>query len=138
METVFTNAFDHFLRDGGKDGLAGAVIEFRQDNMLQHFSQFQTACDLIQKKGGVVAIDNVQPETLGVVNLHRLNVKMAKLMWRSDAEERFLEAKDDIRIMQEGGTVMVLAHVDDEQAIQVGQSLGIQRFQGYHVDKLLG
>lgn len=138
VETVFTNAFDHFLRDGGKDGLAGAVIEFRQDNMLQHFSQFQTACDLIQKKGGVVAIDNVQPETLGVVNLHRLNVKMAKLMWRSDAEERFLEAKDDIRIMQEGGTVMVLAHVDDEQAIQVGQSLGIQRFQGYHVDKLLG
>ncbi|MEQ8506405.1 MAG: hypothetical protein RIB80_13860 [Rhodospirillales bacterium] len=138
VETVFTNAFDHFLRDGGKDGLAGAVVEFRQDNMLQHFSQFQTACDLIQKKGGVVAIDNVQPETLGVVNLHRLNVKMAKLMWRSDAEERFLEAKDDIRIMQEGGTVMVLAHVDDEQAIQVGQSLGIQRFQGYHVDKLLG
>ena len=39
--------------------------------------------------------------------------------------------------MQEGGTVMVLAHVDDEQAITIGQSLGITMFQGYHVDKLL-
>ena len=137
VETVFTNAFDHFLRDGGKDGLAGVVVEFRQDNVLQHFGQFQTACDLIQNKGGTVAIDNVQPETLGVVNLHRLNVKMAKLMWRGDAEDRILEARNDIRTMQEGGTIMVLAHVDDEQAVKIGQDLGIGLFQGYYVDKLL-
>ncbi|MEQ8367538.1 MAG: hypothetical protein RIB61_12595, partial [Roseicyclus sp.] len=101
------------------------------------FSQFQTACELIHKRGGTVAIDNVQPETLGVVNLHRLKVKMAKVMWRGDAEDSYLQAKDDIRTMQEGGTVMVLAHVDDEQAIAIGQSLGINMFQGYHVDKLL-
>ena len=137
VETVFTNAFDHFLNEGGDAGLAGVVIEFRQDNMFQHFSQFQTACDLIHKRGGTVAIDNVQPETLGVVNLHRLKVKMAKVMWRGDAEDSYLQAKDDIRTMQEGGTVMVLAHVDDEQAITIGQSLGISMFQGYHVDKLL-
>ncbi|MEQ9360669.1 MAG: hypothetical protein RLO05_03100, partial [Rhodospirillales bacterium] len=52
-------------------------------------------------------------------------------------EDSYLQAKDDIRTMQEGGTVMVLAHVDDEQAIAIGQSLGINMFQGYHVDKLL-
>jgi hypothetical protein len=138
VETVFTNAFDHYLRDGGAAGLAGVVIEFRQENMFQHFSQFQTACELIHNKGGTVAIDNVHPETLGVVNLHRLKVKMAKVMWRADAEETLLKAKEDIRAMQEGGTALVLAHVDDEQAIEVGQSLGINLFQGYHVDKLLG
>ena len=32
---------------------------------------------------------------------------------------------------------MVLAHVDDEQAVKIGQSLGINLVQGYHVDKLL-
>lgn len=137
VETVFTNAFSHFLRDGGEAGLAGVIVEFRQDNMFQHFSQFQTACELIHQKRGTVAIDNVQPETLGVVNLHRLNVKMAKVMWRADAEESYLQAKDDIRRMQDGGTKLVLAHVDDEQAIKIGQSLGIDLFQGYHVDKLL-
>lgn len=138
VETVFTNAFDHFLRDGGEAGLAGVVVEFRQDNMFQHFGQFQTACDLIQKKRGTVAIDNVQPETVGLVNLHRLNVKMAKIMWNSDAIDTLLNARDDIKAMQDGGTVMVLAHVDDEQAIAVGHKLGINLFQGYLVDKLLG
>ncbi|PIW31213.1 MAG: hypothetical protein COW30_00195 [Rhodospirillales bacterium CG15_BIG_FIL_POST_REV_8_21_14_020_66_15] len=137
VETVFTNAFDHFLRDAGDKGLADVIIEFRQDNMFQHFSQFQTACELIHKKGGAVAIDNVQPETLGLVNLHRLNVKLAKVMWRGDAEDTLLHAKDDIHAMQDSGTAVVLAHVDDEQAIKIGQSLGIALFQGYHVDKLL-
>ena len=117
--------------------LKGVIVEFRQDNMFQHFSQFQTACELIANKGGSVAIDNVQTETLGVVNLHRLKVKMAKIMWHGDAVDDLMQAKDDIRAMQEGGTVMVLAHVDDEQAVKIGQSLGINLFQGYHVDKLL-
>tara|TARA_B100000405_G_scaffold18778_1_gene14334 strand:- start:137 stop:1369 length:1233 start_codon:yes stop_codon:yes gene_type:complete len=137
VETVFTNAFEHYLRDGGDAGLKGVIVEFRQDNMFQHFSQFQTACELIANKGGSVAIDNVQTETLGVVNLHRLKVKMAKIMWHGDAVDDLMQAKDDIRAMQEGGTVMVLAHVDDEQAVKIGQSLGITLFQGYHVDKLL-
>ena len=82
VETVFTNAFEHYLRDGGDAGLKGVIVEFRQDNMFQHFSQFQTACELIANKGGSVAIDNVQTETLGVVNLHRLKVKMAKIGMR--------------------------------------------------------
>ena len=137
VETVFTNAFDHFLRDRGEEGLAGVVIEFRQENMFQHFGQFQTACDLIHKRGGTVAIDNVQPETLGLVNLHRLKVKMAKIMWHAEAVDALMGAKDDIRAMQEGGTTMVLARVDDDQAIKIGQGLGITLFQGYIVDKLL-
>lgn len=137
VETVFTNAFDHFLRDGGEAGLAGVIIEFRQENMFQHFSQFQTACDLIVKRRGTIAIDNVQPETLGLVNLHRLNVKMAKIMWSADSVDALMGAKADIRAMQEGGTTMVLARVDDDQAIKIGQSLGINLFQGYIVDKLL-
>ncbi len=137
VETVFTNAFEHFLREGGDAGLTGVIIEFRQENMLQHFGQFQTACDLIQKRGGTVAIDNVQPETLGIVNLHRLNVKMAKIMWNADAEEVVMQAEKDIRAMQDGGTVMVMAHVDDQQAVDLGHKLGISLFQGYHVDGLL-
>lgn len=138
VETVFTNAFENFLRDGGDHGLNEVVLEFRQENVFQHFNQFQAASDLILSRGGTIAIDNVQPETLGFVNLHRLNVKMAKIMWRAESEDVLLQAKDDIRAMQEGGTVMVLAHVDDQQAIRVGQRLGISMFQGYFVDKMLG
>ena len=137
VETVFTNAFDHYLKEGGIAGLNGVVIEFRQENMLQHFGQFQTACNLIQKNGGTIAIDNVQPETLGVVNLHRLDVKMAKIMWNSDAMDTIIAAADHIKAMQDGGTVMVLAHVDDEQAVSVGHELGISLFQGYHIDDMM-
>ncbi|MCH7938029.1 MAG: hypothetical protein IH994_13230 [Proteobacteria bacterium] len=137
VESVFTRTFEEFLGGSGGTPLANIVFEFRQDNILQQFDEFEIAADLITSRGGLVAIDAIFPETVGLVNLHRLHATFAKIFWRTGAEETLPAQKDEIKKMQDQGLIFILARLDDETGIQVGHDLGINVFQGFYVDKLL-
>lgn len=138
VETIFTHAFQNVIEKSGERVLANVVIEFRMENILQNWDQFQTASALIKKHGGTIAIDAVIPETIGLIDLPRLDAKLAKIFWRPGADAELPLHRNEIRSMQEKGTVMVLARVDDQVGIETGQSCGITMFQGFHVDNLLG
>lgn len=137
VESVFTKAFEEFI--GKKEGssLANIVFEFRQENILQQFDEFELAADLITSRGGVVAVDAIFPETVGLVNLHRLHATFAKIFWRPGAEETLAAHRDEIKKMQDEGMIFIIARLDDEAGIQIGQDLGITVFQGFYIDRLL-
>lgn len=137
VESVFTRTFEEFLGDSSSTPLANIVFEFRQDNILQQFDEFEIAADLITSRGGLVAIDAIFPETVGLVNLHRLHATFAKIFWRPGAEEKLPAQGDEIKKMQDQGLIFILARLDDEIGIQIGHDLGINVFQGFYVDKLL-
>ncbi|HEX9702983.1 MAG TPA: hypothetical protein VGA19_09030 [Rhodospirillales bacterium] len=137
VESVFTRAFEEFLGDSDGKGLANIVCEFRQANILQHFDEFEIAANLIRSRGGTIAIDHMFPETVGLVNVPRLRAGMAKVFWRPGAETVLPKQANEIKRMHEAGVLFVMARVDDELGIQVGQKLGISLFQGFHIDQLL-
>ncbi|MBT6094823.1 MAG: EAL domain-containing protein [Rhodospirillaceae bacterium] len=137
VESVFTKAFQDFMGDDDYSVFANLVFEFRQANILQHFDEFGVAAELIRSRGGTIAVDAVFPETVGVVNLSRLNANIAKIFWRNGAESVLPQFRDEIAAMQAAGTVVVLARLDDELGLQVAHDLGIQMFQGFYVDDLL-
>lgn len=136
VESVFTKSFQDFM---GADNAAfsNLVFEFRQANILQHFDEFVVAAELIRSRGGTIAVDAIFPETVGVVNMSRLNANMAKVFWRAGAETVLPQFRDEIAALQAAGTVVVLARLDDELGLQVAHDLGIQMFQGFYVDDLL-
>jgi len=138
VESVFTKAFEEFLGEADESSLANIVFEFRQDNILQHFDEFELAANLIASKGGTVAVDAVFPETVGLVNLPRLHATFAKIFWRPGADEVLPAQAEEIKRMQSQGLIFVLARLDDEMGIQVGHDLGITVFQGFYIDDLLG
>ena len=137
VESVFTRAFEEFIGDSNDNKLANIVFEFRQENILQQFDEFELAADLITSRGGLVAVDAIFPETVGLVNLHRLHATFAKIFWRPGAEEVLPTQKEEIKRMQDKGMIFIIARLDDETGIQVGHDLGITVFQGFYVDKLL-
>ena len=136
VETVFTHSFQNLL-DKGEKALSSLVLEFRAENILQNFDQFQTAAELIASRGGTVAVDAIIPESLGILDLPRLGAKLAKIFWRPGTENSLPQMKEIIHGMQQRGTVMVLARVDDEAAIKVGHSCGITMFQGFYIDDMV-
>jgi len=77
------------------------------------------------------------PETVGLVNLSRLQVEMAKVFWRQNAETVLPDRRDDVHALQEAGVRVVFSRVDDQTAIDVGQELGVRLYQGFYVDRLL-
>ena len=137
VESVFTRTFEEFLGDSGGTPLSNIVFEFRQDNILQQFDEFQIAADLITSRGGLIAVDAIYPETVGLVNLHRLHATFAKIFWRPGAEETLPAPGDEIKKMQDQGLIFIIARLDDEIGIQVGHDLDINVFQGFYVDDLL-
>ena len=137
VESVFTRTFEEFLGDSGGTPLSNIVFEFRQDNILQQFDEFQIAADLITSRGGLIAVDAIYPETVGLVNLHRLHATFAKIFWRPGAEETLPAPGDEIKKMQDQGLIFIIARLDDATGIQVGHALDINVFQGFYVDDLL-
>ncbi len=138
VESVFAKAFEDFMGESDEASLANIVFEFRQDNILQHFDEFELAANLITSKGGTVAVDAIFPETVGLVNLPRLHATFAKIFWRPGAEEVLPAQREEIKKMQAQGMIFIIARLDDEMGIKVGHDLGITVFQGFHVDDLLG
>ncbi len=138
VESVFDKAFEDFLGESDEASLANIVFEFRQENILQQFDEFELAANLITSKGGTVAIDAIFPETVGLVNLPRLHATFAKIFWRPGAEDVLPAQREEIKKMQDQGMIFVIARLDDEVGIQVGHDLGITVFQGFYVDDLLG
>lgn len=137
VESVFTRTFETFLGDESEKALTDILFEFRQDNILQHFDEFEIAANLIRSHGGTIAIDSIFAETVGLVNLPKLKAAVAKVFWRPGAELMLPKQRDEIKRMQDAGVIFVIARLDDELGIEVGQQLGINLFQGFHVDKLL-
>lgn len=137
VESVFTRNFERFLRETRQNKLEGLTFEFRQADILQSFDEFVLARDLIQSKGGKVAVDAVFTETVGIVNLLRLGVSAAKIFWRQGAEQMLMVRFDDVNYLREYGTEFTICRVDDEAAIEIGREAGITHFQGFYIDRML-
>jgi len=137
VESVFSKSFEKMIDTTDVAVFANVVFEFRQSDILQNYEEFVLACDMIQSRGGTIAIDAIFPETIGIVNMARLNANIAKIFWRAGAEEILPKYKKEILDIQQGGTLLVLARLDDEIGLKTGQALGISMFQGFYVDDLL-
>jgi len=136
VESVFTRAFQSFLEEAEKKSFDNLVFEFRQANVLQQYDEYEVAANLITSRKGRIAIDAVFPETVGIVNMKRLGADFAKVFWRQGAENVLQSLTKEVEELQEGGTQVILARVDDDLGIQVGHDLGITLFQGFHIDDM--
>lgn len=137
VESVFTRTFEEFLANTGDRAFENISFEFRQANVLQQFDEYEVATNLIKSKGGTIAIDAVFPETIGIVNMERLRADYAKIFWRQGAEQILPGFEEDLTRMQENGTQIIFARVDDETAVEIGHDLGVNMFQGFYIDDLL-
>jgi len=136
VESVFTRAFQNFLEEADKKSFDNMVFEFRQANVLQQYDEYEVAANLIASRKGGIAIDAVFPETVGIVNMQRLSANYAKIFWRQGAETVLQGFAREIEELQNAGTQVILARVDDDLGVDVGHDLGITLFQGFYIDDM--
>lgn len=137
VESVFTEAFENFIEDTPGNKLSNIVFEFRQANIVENFDEFQVARGLIKSKGATIAVDQIFPQTVGLVDLEYIGATYAKIHWRTGAEEVLRERAKAIKYMMECNVTPLLIRVDAERAFDVGANMGIHIFQGFQVDELI-
>ena len=134
IQSVFTKSFETFMAETPVDLL---TIEFRQPNIIDYVDDFEVARGLVQSKGAQIAIDQIYPDTLGLVNLEGLGVAMAKINWVQAADDTLKQRAGVLKSMLDCGVILVMSRVDDPRALELGAKLGVQRFQGFLIDDMM-
>jgi len=134
VQSVFTKNFETFISQAPLELL---TIEFRQPNIVEYFDEYLTARDLLQSKGIRIAIDQIFPDTLGLVNLELIGASMAKIHWGESAAEILRERHRALSNVLGMGIKLVMSRVDEPAAFAAGTSMGIRKFQGHLIENLM-
>ena len=136
IESVFSGDFEAFEKRS-LNSLRRFNFEFRIGDIMQNFSEFLAARDLIQGRGGTVAIDGLLPPLINVIDFSQLNPNMIKVFWQPGLGPELQQRRAHFDRLRQSGIVLALARVDDEDGYLTGRDLGFGMFQGYYIDKLL-
>ena len=138
--TVLSRDFGNFMRVV-EDHADRVVVEFQIIDIFADMNTFGYARDMLQSRGYRVVVDGVSPNALQFFDPASLRPDFIKVAWGREFED---EADNDRRLMSFKETVqhagkdsLILSRVDSEKAVKWGLSLGISRFQGYFIDKLV-
>ncbi len=148
ISTLASRAFSEFDRRHSRraaSGESGAkragrpILELQPFDIVADSSAFHFARNFVRLRNYTVCLDGLSCLQLPSVPRDLLDVGLVKLHWRAeeaDAIERNHAALAD-SIRRFGATRVVLARCGEAAAIDFGQSVGITRFQGWHIDELL-
>ena len=139
ISTVLSQEFGHFHRIVG-DNAERVVIEIQLSDVFSDVSGFHFARESLQSRGYRVLVDGLNPLSLQFFDPGILQADYVKIAWGPEfagevSPERMGEMKKVVRSC--GKEAVILARVDSEEAIAWGIMLGIFKFQGYFVDKLV-
>ena len=140
LRTVSSVEFERFRDSLGK--LCERLIcEIQFTDVIANLVGYVTARDVLRAEGCRVAIDGVDPQALPFVDLSVLNPDLLKLWWvdgvTARSDEGRLEAMQ-VSIDSLGAERVVLARVDAQEGVKWGLKLGIRRFQGHFIDRVIG
>lgn len=129
--------FDASLRSSARGTI---VIEMQMVDIYADIASFCFARDFLRDRGYRILLDGLNEMTLPLIDREKLAVDLIKLQWSPTmSEDRSNERHRRLRdcIEKIGKARMILCHVDSEDAVRFGHSIGIAMFQGRFVDSLV-
>jgi hypothetical protein len=129
--------FDASLKAGARGTI---VIELQMLDVYADIAAFSFARDFARERGYRLCLDGLNELTLPIIDREKLGIDLVKLQWKSNmSDERLPEKKEKIRDMVErtGKAKVIMCHVDSEEALRFGHSIGIAMYQGRFIDALV-
>ena len=135
LSQEFQGFDDNFM--AGRRG--GMIIELQKVDIFANLGAYLFAREFIQAKGYRVCIDGLSYQAMAVIDRERLGADFVKLVWHPEMMDGGDEIHNHIRTMirYAGEDRVVLCRVDNREAIDFGQSVGITLFQGRHIEHLI-
>ena len=137
VPSIFSKAFENFIEKTPSDVMRNVVFEFRQEDAVLNYDGYAIARDQLRSKGAQIAIDQIEPSAIGLVNIGFLDAQIAKLHWHADGEDNFYDRQEVVEKFRKAGIQPVLSRVDEERACTVGSDLGIEMYQGFLIDTMI-
>ena len=140
VETATSAAFLKLDEALNKDDRGKIIVEFQLIDVFADLARFAFARDFLRGKGYRVCLDGCSHLSLHHIDRKRLGVDFVKLAW-SNALGDCMEGQqgEDLKaaVARMGRQRVILNRCDAPEALEVGPRLGIDLYQGYHLDNLL-
>ena len=129
--------FDEALNSGTR---ANIVIELQLFDVFADLGNFLFARNFLRERGYKFCLDNMTHMSLPLIDRDDLGFDLVKLVWSADLYDQLSGARGQgVReaALKIGSERLILSHCDTEQALEVGDSLGITLYQGRLLDEML-
>jgi len=137
LSTDFTK-FDQRVSSGLRGRL---VIELQAVDVFSDMAAYMFARDYVADRGYRICLDGLTHFTAPFIDRNKLAFDFVKIFWTSamshiDFERMALDLKSQENDESALARV-ILCRCDSQEAVDVGKKVGINLFQGRHVDKIL-
>ena len=139
ISTVLSPSFRNLHRTLGHNA-SQVVVEMQVVDIFADMGAFTHARDSLRDHGYRVLIDGLTPLSLRFFDPLSLAADFVKIGWSPDLHGVLSDDMEmDLRDMVDhaGRDSVILARVDCEEAVEWGLGVGISRFQGHFIDKLV-
>jgi len=139
VSTLLSRDFHNLHRAVG-DNARKIVVEFQVIDIFSDMKSYAYARDSLQERGYRVVVDGLNPLSMQYFEPAGLKSDFIKIAWgpefTGEEEDRRIEEVRQV-IATAGKDTMILGRVDSEKAVKWGLGLGVSRFQGFFIDKLV-
>lgn len=136
IPTVLGVDFAMFTRSVPKEDRGNFGFEVHCGDVLQDFEVTLNMIQTMREEGFNIALDGVTPNMLEYFDFSTLNLDAIKINV-SKANVRMLGGlKTQRAIMMIEPEKVIFSHCDNKDALEIGKSCGISKFQGFLIDEL--
>lgn len=138
VSTILSDEFLEFDEHISPSMRSTIVLELQLVDIFNDVKAFLLAKSFAQYRGYKICIDGITVDKLQYINRENLNCDLMKIFWHPSFLDIINEDKHFKDYVNKAERAkMILCRVDDAKAIEVGNSLGINLYQGRYVQRLL-
>lgn len=138
VSTILSDEFLAFDESIPAPLRSSIVLELQLVDIFNDVKAFLLAKAFAQYRGYKICIDGITVDKLQYINRENLNSDLMKIFWHPSFLDVINEDKHFRDYVNKAERAkMILCRVDDAKAIEVGNSIGINLYQGRYVQKEL-
>ena len=136
-ETILGAPFAQFCHVLPRESRHEISFEIHRADLFQNFETTLGAIELLRREGFGVALDGLTPNVLPYLAVTRFAVDYYKVSAEKDSLNHLRDFEVQRALTLLPPEKLVLYHCENETALQLGQGLGVTRYQGWYIDDLV-
>jgi EAL domain-containing protein (putative c-di-GMP-specific phosphodiesterase class I) len=139
VATILSDDFQNFDNNITAARRGNLILEVQKEDIFTDLGAFLFAREFVQAKGYRVCLDGMTHEAMEMLDRERLGTDMVKLIWHPEMADGGEDVQNRVRRLVEHTKPenVVMCRVDNREAIDYGQTVGINLFQGRHIENLI-
>ena len=138
VSTILSDDFLRFDDSINSSMRQSVILELQLVDIFSDIRSFILAKTFAKARGYKICIDGITVDKLKYLNRTNLDCDLMKIVWHPSLVEILNEDHHFMDYMNKAERAkIILCRIDDANAVEVGNSLGINLYQGRYVQRLL-